>query len=363
MPHDGELAAWLRLTLVPGLGGQGLRKLLSEFGLPSRVLGASRAALVRALGDALAARVHSAESAAGVDVALAWAAQPGNTIITLADAEYPRGLLEIPDPPTLLYVRGRSELLAANCVAIVGSRNATAQGLANAESFARVLSEAGLTVVSGLALGIDAAAHRGALDGPGSTVAVLGTGIDITYPARNADLFGAIARRGVIVSEFPLGTPPVAANFPRRNRIISGLARGVLVVEAALDSGSLITARLAGEQGREVLALPGSIHSPLSKGCHALIKQGAKLVESAQDVLEELTGVASTRTASREAPEETHALLHHMGYDPCNVDILCGRSGLTADAVSAMLLQLELDGKVASLPGGRYQRITRHNDD
>jgi DNA processing protein len=363
MPHDGELAAWLRLTLVPGLGGQGLRKLLSEFGLPLQVLAASRAALTRALGDALAARLLSTDTAESVEAALAWAAQPGNAIITLADDGYPRALLEIPDPPALLYVRGRLELLGANGVAIVGSRNATAQGVVNAEGFARALSRAGLTVVSGLALGIDAAAHRGALDGAGSTVAVLGTGIDVAYPARNAELFALIAGRGAIVSEFPLGTPPVAANFPRRNRIISGLARGVLVVEAALDSGSLVTARLAGEQGREVLAVPGSIHSPLSKGCHALIKQGAKLVESAHDVLEELGGVASTRTASREAPEETHALLAHMGHDPCNVDILCGRSGLTADAVSAMLLQLELDGKVASLPGGRYQRIIRHSDD
>jgi DNA processing protein len=362
MPHDGELAAWFRLTLVPGLGGEGLRKLLAAFGLPSQVLATPRAALARVLGEALATRLLSDESLPGVEAALAWAAQPGNAIVTLADAAYPRSLLEIPDPPALLYVRGRVELLAANGLAIVGSRNGTAQGLSNAESFARTLSRAGLTIVSGLALGIDAAAHRGALDGPGATVGVLGTGIDVTYPARNADLFAALAERGAVVSEFPLGTPPVAANFPRRNRIISGLARGVLVVEAALDSGSLITARLAGEQGRDVFAVPGSIHSPLSKGCHALIRQGARLVESAQDVLDELGGAASTPTPSRETPEETHALLRHMGHDPCNVDTLCRRSGLTADVVSAMLLQLELEGKVASLPGGRYQRMA-HRDD
>jgi DNA processing protein len=362
MPHDGELAAWLRLTLVPGLGGQGLRKILSEFGLPSQVLAASRSALARSLGDELATRLLSDENERGVDAALAWAAHPGNTVVTFGDAAYPRSLLEIPDPPALLYVRGRSELLATYGLAIVGSRNGTAQGLANAETFARTLSRSGLTIVSGLALGIDAAAHRGALDGPGSTIGVLGTGIDVTYPARNAELFAALAGRGAIVSEFPLGAPPAAANFPRRNRIISGLARGVLVVEAALDSGSLITARLAGDQGRDVLAVPGSIHSPLSKGCHALIKQGAKLVESAQDVLDELGGVASTPTPSRETPEETHALLRHMGHDPCNVDTLCRRSGLTADVVSAMLLQLELDGRVTSLPGGRYQRMA-HRDD
>jgi DNA processing protein len=242
----------------------------------------------------------------------------------------------------------------------VGSRNATPQGLANATGFARVLSEAGLTIASGLALGIDAAAHRGALQGEGSTVAVLGTGIDVVYPPRNAGLHRAIAERGALVSEFPLGTPPIGDNFPRRNRLISGLARGVLVVEAALASGSLITARLAVEQGRDVFAIPGSIHSPLSKGCHALIKEGAKLVESAQDVLGELGGAAPPRTVStvqQSSAEVEHELLKHLGHDPCNVDTLCQRSGLTPDTVSAMLLQLELEGRVASLPGGRYQRI------
>jgi DNA processing protein len=274
MPREGELAAWLRLTLTSGLGGQGIRKLLAEFGLPSQVLGASHAALARTVGEAIATRLRADERAPDVEAALAWAARPGNSIITLADTAYPRGLLEIPDPPALLYVQGRAALLAANGLAVVGSRNATAQGLTNAETLARALSRAGLTIVSGLALGIDAAAHRGALDGSGSTVGVLGTGIDVIYPARNAQLFAMLASHGAIVSEFPLGTPPIAANFPRRNRLISGLAR-VLVVEAALASGSLITARAAAEQGREVFALPGSIHSPLSKGNHALIKQGA----------------------------------------------------------------------------------------
>jgi DNA processing protein len=358
MAQDADLAAWLRLTLVPGLGGQGIRRLLSEFGLPTRVLAAPRSALARTVGESVAAHLLSDESTAGVDAALDWAVQPGHAIVTLADKAYPPTLLEIPDPPVLLYVRGRTELLAANGIAIVGSRNATAQGLSNAATLAHALSAAGVTIVSGLALGIDAAAHRGALEGKGSTVAVLGTGIDVTYPARNGELFTALASGGAIVSEFPLGTPPVAANFPRRNRIISGLARGVLVVEAALDSGSLITARLAGEQGRDVFAVPGSIHSPLSKGCHALIKQGAKLVESAQDVLGEITGAAHPATPSRAAPEESHALLRHLGYDPCNVDTLCGRSGLTAEVVSAILLQLELEGKVASLPGGRFQRVS-----
>ena len=364
MPQEGELAAWLRLTLTPGLGGQVLRKLLAEFGLPSQVLGTSHAVLARTVGESLATRLCGDERAPEVAAALDWAAQPGNALVTLADAAYPRSLLEIPDLPALLYVKGRVECLGTRGIAVVGSRNATAQGLANAESLARALSRAGLTIVSGLALGIDAAAHRGALDGAGSSVGVLGTGIDVLYPARNAPLFTLLATGGAIVSEFPLGTPPVAANFPRRNRIISGLARGVLVVEAALDSGSLITARLAGEQGRDVFAVPGSIHSPLSKGCHALIKQGAKLVESAEDVLGELGGGAPPPPIpSRRATEESRALLRHMGYDPCNVDTLCGRSGLTADVVSAMLLQLELEGKVASLPGGSYQRMANRDQD
>ena len=354
---DPELAAWLRLTLVPGVGGQALRKLLSEFGLPSQALGAGRGALARSVGEALAGRILADDQAAAVAAARRWADAPGHAIITLADGEYPPRLLEIADPPALLYVDGRTELLARTSLAIVGSRNATPQGIANAASFARALSEAGLTIVSGLALGIDAAAHRGALEGDGSTIAVLGAGADVVYPPRNAALHRAIAERGAAVSEFPLGTPAIGGNFPRRNRLISGLARGVLVVEAALASGSLITARLAAEQGRDVFAILGSIHSPLSKGCHVLIKDGAKLVESAQDVLGELGLPAPARTVAQSSPEVAHELLKHLGHDPCNVDTLCQRSGLTPDTVSAMLLELELDGRVASLPGGRYQRI------
>jgi DNA processing protein len=357
MPHDGELAAWLRLTLVPGLGGRGMRRLLTELGLPSRVFAAKRGVLAAITGESIAERILAHDSRASVDAALAWASQPGSAVVTLADAAYPPRLLEIPDPPAVLYVRGRAELLARDSLAVVGSRNATRQGLENATSFARVFGDAGLTIVSGLALGIDAAAHRGALDSAASTIAVLGTGIDVVYPPRNAELFAAIAERGALATEFPLGTPALAANFPRRNRLISGLARGVLVVEAALSSGSLITARMAADQGREVFAIPGSIHSPLAKGCHELIRQGAKLVESAQDVLDELAGVVRAPTASRGPEEEAHGLLKHLGHDPCNVDTLCRRSGLTADTVSAMLLQLELEGRVASLPGGRYERV------
>ena len=357
MQHDADLAAWIKLSLVPGLGGRGLRKLLGAFGLPANILRVGRGALAGIVSADIAARVLSDLDAAAVDAALEWAAADGQGVATLADSDYPQPLLETPDPPALLYLRGRRELLARPCLAVVGSRNATPQGAGNAEQFARAFSDAGLTIVSGLALGIDAAAHRGGLEGAGSTIAVLGTGADILYPQRNRELGERIARDGLIVSEFPLCTPPHGANFPRRNRVISGLARGCLVVEAALSSGSLITARLAAEQGREVFAIPGSIHSPHSKGCHALIKQGAKLVESAQDLLQEL-GVEAAAVASAAAGPAEGGLLAQLGYDPCDIDTLCARSGLTADRVSAMLLQLELDGKVARLPGGQYQRTS-----
>ena len=357
MRHDADLAAWIKLSLVPGLGGQSLRKLLGAFGLPQHILAAGRGALARIVSAEIAARILSDLDSAAVETALEWAAADGHAVLTLADGDYPQPLLQTPDPPALLYLRGRRELLALPALAMVGSRNATPQGVSNAEQFARAFSSAGLTIVSGLALGIDAAAHRGGLDGAGSTIAVLGTGADILYPQRNRALGDRIAREGLIVSEFPLGTPPHGSNFPRRNRVISGLARGCLVVEAALASGSLITARCAAEQGREVFAIPGSIHSPHSKGCHALIKQGAKLVESAQDLLQEL-GVDVLAAPPAAAAPAAAGVLAQLGYDPCDIDTLCARSGLTADVVSAMLLQLELDGKVASLPGGLYQRTS-----
>jgi len=362
MRRDAELAAWIRLSLVPGLGGHGLRKLLAEFGLPQQVLDAGRGALAGVVSAEIAARMLSDVDSAAVDATVEWAAAEGNAVITLADGDYPQALLETPDPPALLYLRGRRALLARPGLAVVGSRNATPQGISNAEQFARAFSAAGLTIISGLALGIDAAAHRGGLDAAGSTIAVLGTGADILYPHRNRELGERIAHEGLIVSEFALGTPPHGSNFPRRNRVISGLARGCLVVEAALASGSLITARLAADQGREVFAIPGSIHSPHAKGCHALIKQGAKLVENVQDLLQELGMQGLGAPPAAEDPTRT-GLLAHLGYDPCDIDTLCARSGLTADAVSAMLLQLELEGKVASVPGGLYQRTFQGGSD
>ena len=317
-----------------------------------------------------------ADNSQAVAAARQWTQASDQHIVTLADTAYPRALLDIADPPTLIYVRGRLDLLQRSALAIVGSRNPTPQGIKNAENFSAALAQSGLIIVSGLALGIDTAAHLAALSVQGDTIAVIGTGIDRIYPARNLDLARRIVKQGCIISEFPLGTPAVAYNFPRRNRLISGLARGVLVVEAAAESGSLITARLAGEQGKEVFSIPGSIHSPQARGCHKLIKQGAKLVETVQDILEELDwhdqpsekGQASasppltpsvTVTATgQEAQTDADELLALIGFDPCSIDELAARSGLSIEILSQRLLQLELDGHLANLPGGRFQRIS-----
>ena len=348
---------WLRLSLVPGLSGDVTRRLLGAFGSPGAVLCASPASVEPIAGPALAATLARGADEAALLCALAWLEAPGHHLVALGDAAYPKALLDTHDPPTVLYVAGRIDLLNAPAFAIVGSRNATAQGSRDAEAFARELSTAGLAIVSGLALGIDAAAHRGGLAGRGSSVAILGTGADRVYPARNRDLAHDLAARGTLVSEFPLGSPPAASHFPRRNRIISGLSRGVLVVEAALASGSLVTARLALEQGRDVFAVPGSIHSPVSKGCHALIKQGAKLVENAADVIEEL-GLAAPRPRAPTGPAGGEdPLLEAMGHAPVSIDALAQLTGRAAPAVAARLAELEVEGRVASLPGGRFQRL------
>lgn len=364
MRVESDLAGWLDLSLAPGVTTTRLRALLAAFGLPAQVMACTRAQLEKVVPADVADSIRAGGRDAAVGAALEWASSDGHWILTLADGAYPQQLLQISDPPPVLYVRGDPERLSAQCLAVVGSRNATAQGESNAENFSRVLSDAGLTIVSGLAMGIDAAAHRGGLAGASSSVAVIGTGADIDYPRQNARLAAQLEERGAIVSEYALGTPPVAHNFPRRNRLISGLSRGCLVVEAALGSGSLTTARMAADQGREVYAIPGSIHSPLSRGCHALIRNGAKLAETAQDVMEEL-GMATARATPARPPARPNTsspdnkLLLHVGYDPCDVATIAHRSGLTPQAVSAMLLQLELEGKVAGLPGGRYQRTER----
>ena len=359
-----RLSGWLRLALTPGIGGETQRKLLAAFGPPEGIFGADFASVVSVIGEKPARTLLATNQQPRIEAALAWAAVEGRRILTLGDSEYPSALLEIADPPTVIYVLGEISLLQRPAIAVVGSRNPTAQGVRNAELFAAALSESGLVVASGLALGIDAAAHRSTLAAGGETVAFIGTGIDRVYPSRNHDLAMEISRRGCIVSEFPLGTPAIAGNFPRRNRLISGFSLGVLVVEAAPESGSLITARLAAEQGRDVFAIPGSIHSPHSRGCHQLIKQGAKLVESVQDVLDELGpgGGASMSNSPgfAEGPAKPSELLDLLGFDPCSIDELVGRSGLPVEVLSGKLLELALEGLLSTLPGGRYQRISPH---
>ncbi len=283
---------------------------------------------------------------------------PAHHVLTLGDAIYPAPLLEIADPPLLLYAQGRLDLLGTPALAIVGSRNPTPQGVDNARDFARHLSRSGITIISGMALGIDGAAHEGGLAGTGSTIAVVGTGLDRIYPARHRALAHRIAKEGLLLSEFELGMPPLAENFPRRNRLIAGLSRGTLVVEAALASGSLITARQALEAGREVFAIPGSIHSPQSRGCHALIKQGAKLVDSAQDILDELSWTREggpVAAAAGDAPSDD-PLLAALGHDPVTLDALLARTGESAAVLNARLLELELEGRLARLPGSLFQR-------
>jgi DNA processing protein len=382
-PNDAEPAAqghdiaqWVRLEQVRGVGSETARKLLRRFGLPGNIFSASFSALNEIVPERLARAILAPPAPLVADLienTKSWTEQPGNAILTLADSAYPPALLNIPDPPLMLYAKGRISLLSKPGIAIVGSRNATAQGVTNAEKFSEALSAAGLTIVSGMALGIDTAAHQGGLKHAGSTVAVVGTGLDIVYPARNRALAHEIAEHGCIISEYSLATPAIAANFPRRNRIISGLAQGVLVVEAAAQSGSLITARTAAEQGRDVFAIPGSIHSPLSKGCHQLIRQGAKLVESAQDILEELGGFNGLTTSAQpglcsgtvqagitqidQQNPGADALLTALGFDPVSADTLAQRCNVDAATLNARLLTLEMAGLLEMLPGGSYRRL------
>ncbi len=384
MPQD-ELAAWLRLLLTPGVGNQTARRLLALCGLPQHIFGqpAVWQGHVNA-AQATALRREPADLPALVQATWQWLHSPAGDgvarrILTLADSAYPRALLATDDPPLLLHAMGMAEVLAQDqpfaalrCVAMVGSRTPTAQGLQHAHQFGRAQREAGCCIVSGLALGIDAAAHEGALDDAPShtlaTIAVVGTGLDRVYPARHHTLAQRIARQGLLLSEFPLGTPALAHHFPKRNRIIAGLAQGTLVVEAALKSGSLITARLAAEQGREVFAIPGSIHAPQVRGCHALIRQGATLVETVHDILQELppqehpsampqpsTGPTTMAPTERTAvtDDAQDPLLCALGWDPMGLDALQARTGMDTATLQARLLEYELAGAVARLTGGR----------
>jgi DNA processing protein len=369
-----ELAAWLRLTLT--VGNATARRLLAAFGLPQAVLSQSEAALGQLVSSAQASALRREHESMATLVEATWQwlletqTAGRRRILTLPDSDYPAGLLNTEDPPLMLYVMGEVHAPWPVGIAVVGSRNPTPQGLANAQQFARSFAQAGLTVVSGLALGVDAAAHQGALEGAAAgqmaTIAVVGTGLDRVYPRQHLELARCIAQHGLLVSEYPLGTQPLPANFPKRNRIIAGLSQGTVVVEAALKSGSLITARQAAEQGKEVFAIPGSIHSPQSRGCHALLKQGAKLVDTAQDVLEELPLPDGYRRAApalqplpqrADTAESQDGLLAALGFDPVGLDALVARTGVSPAHLQAKLLELELEGEVARLPGGLFQRV------
>ena len=361
--EQSALACWLALHQTLGVGPKTFLRLLSQFGNLETLFANPKEA------KNVSERTRSALLAPNwdrVEQDLEWFSEPDRHIVTLHDPRYPELLKQISDPPSILFVQGDVDLLSQWQIALVGSRNPSASGRDTAYEFSRYMAQGGLTITSGLAMGIDAAAHQGALAAQGKTVAVMGTGLDRVYPAKNRSLAYDIASSGVLVSEFALGTSPRAENFPRRNRIISGLSLGTLVVEAALRSGSLITARMALEQGREVFAIPGSIHNPLARGCHQLIREGAKLVEKAEDVLEELGALASFSVHSEQQEQEGdiaqdndgdyQILFEHLGYDPIQIDSLIERCGLTADIVSSMLLLLELQGQIESLPGGRYVR-------
>lgn len=360
-PSGFDPVSWLSLDLIPTLGAEGIRKLMRAFGAPACVLAETHGALARVVGSKTAAAIVDGPDTEKLALSLKWLQQEINHIVTLADEDYPPALLEISDPPPLLFLKGKRNLLGHAAIAVVGSRNATPAGKQNAEAFSRSLSDAGLTIISGLALGIDAAAHRGGLDGGSSTIAVVGTGLDLVYPARNKMLAQEISQNGLIVSEFSLGTPAIAANFPRRNRIISGLSRGVVVVEAALASGSLITARQAVEQGRDVFAIPGSIHSPFSKGTHQLIKQGAKLVDEANDILIELQlSISPTNyrlAVEKDSQTGDDPILLAMGYDIVSTDELAVRVGIEIHLLVAKLTEFELCGQIAQMAGGKYQRL------
>jgi DNA processing protein len=370
-----DLGHWLRLTLTPGVGPVLARRLLEQFGLPHAIFESAGGLLAEVAGNRLADALRARDAARErrVDAALDWAESGAHHLVTLADPDYPPLLLQIGDPPPVLYLAGCREALMRPMIAVVGARNATAGGTANARAFARALSGAGWTVASGLALGIDAAAHDGALAGGSGTVAVLGTGADVVYPSRHRSLAHRIADDGAVVSELPLGTAPLPGLFPRRNRLIAGMSRGVLVVEAAVQSGSLITARQAGEFGRDVFAIPGSIHSPLARGCHALIRQGAKLVESADDVLSELPPVEHPLDpATRSMSASPHTLvdvypatidspdrdpvLGSIGHEPVLPDTLAAHLGMPAGELGARLVMLELAGRLQRLPDGRVAR-------
>lgn len=368
MANDFDIKYWLDLSLTTGVGGKTLRTLLAAYDSPQAVLAAPEMELRHHVSPTIAGHICRDDRSAEVAAAQHWLKQDGRVrhIVTLADEAYPQMLLETDDPPALLYAAGDLSLLQRRMVAIVGSRSASSAGLRNTEIFARALADAGCCIVSGLAQGVDAAAHKGALAGGGTTIAVIATGMDIVYPREHRALATDIVQSGLLLSEFPLGTKPLPTHFPRRNRIISGLADACLVMEATLRSGSLITAQLAAEQGRDVFAVPGSINSPLYRGCHQLIKNGARLAENVNDVLDELNILLPPPPAAARRYEESSSagssradgdILPFINYEPTSIDDIALRSGVSADALMPVLLDLEMAGKIVSTAGGCFQRV------
>lgn len=370
-----ELVAWLRLLETPGIGRQRARRLLQAFGSPQGIFQASHAAWREVIDgqvtQALAVVPEGLDEL--IERTWQWLQQPGCHLLTLGDPHYPANWLESPDPPLVLHARGRLDLLGQSALAVVGSRHPSRQGADNAFQFSAALSQAGLVVVSGLAQGIDGSAHEGALTGPAGTIAIVGTGLDRVYPRQHHALNARIAEEGLLLSEHVLGTPPLAPHFPQRNRLIASLGQGTLVVEATLQSGSLITARLTMEANREVFAIPGSIHSPQVKGCHKLIKEGAKLVECTQDILDELRLAPAGAGTTRQQPGQAQAqaqlhlpadfddapedpLLQALGWNAMTLDALQARTGWPTADLNVRLLELELDGRVVRLPGQLFQR-------
>jgi DNA processing protein len=372
-----ETRAWLTLLRAPGLGAAALRQSIDRYA--SAIAVVERLSKQPELPQAVRAYLSAPDSAL-IENDLIWLGEPHRHLVTWNSPDYPALLRAIPSAPAALFIAGDPNLLWSPQLAIIGSRNATAAGLATTRSFAKAFAQTGIVITSGLADGIDGAAHAATLDAGGSTIAVMGTGPDLVYPRKHGDLANRIRAQGALVSEFLPGTPGRPEHFPRRNRIISGLSLGTLVVEASLQSGSLITARLAAEQGREVFAIPGSIHNPLARGCHRLLREGAKLVETAEEVIGELGALAQTLKESLRqrlngdvaVPDHTHAPSHHddrkrdpdyvkllaaLGHDPVGVDQLAQRSGLTVAAISSMLLLLELDGVVVAERSGGYSRV------
>jgi DNA processing protein len=370
MPLSDEILAWAVLTRTPALGVRVLEALLQRFGSAAALLAAADGQPARARLPT-EAREHLRRRRQATPAEIEWLQRPRHHLVPFTDARYPSPLNALRDKPVALYVAGDPASLGEPQLAIVGSRNPTCHGSDTAFEFAHYLAQSGIGITSGFAAGIDAAAHRGALAARGATAAVLGSGVDRIYPRCNAPLGESVAEHGVLVSEFPLGTMPRHSNFPRRNRIIAALSLGTLVVEAAHGSGSLITARIAAHLGRTVFAVPGSIRNPLSRGCHMLIKKGAKLAESADDILSELRPAVllrgksrayvgeSSRTVDRTGMDKQHKiLLDALGFDPADLDMLIARTGLKAEAVSSMMLILELEGHVQAAPGGRYSRVS-----